>query len=140
MEITKDRLNHCLAVARKMRELVSAFPTKYSANPNDAFILGFVHDIGYEFCTIQSEHAHIGGLQLKEQGFKYWKEVYYHGIPQEQYTSDMLSLLNYADMTTGPMGDYMTIQERISDIADRYGTDSRSYKDAIKLLEIMQIH
>ena len=70
---------------------------------------------------------------MKEQGYKYWKEVYYHGIPQDEYDSPMLRLLNYADMITGPAGEYMTIEQRIEDIAKRYGEGSWQDLEARKL-------
>lgn len=46
--INNDRLNHSIAVARKMVEIRK----KYNLNDNelkDLFVLGFNHDIGYEF-------------------------------------------------------------------------------------------
>ena len=42
--------------------------------------------------------------------------MYYHGIPQEDYDSAELRLLNYMDITTDPSGDVVTIEERIEDI------------------------
>ena len=44
----EDRLKHSLAVARKMVEI----GTEYNMNDDklqDLFILGFNHDIGYEY-------------------------------------------------------------------------------------------
>ncbi|WP_443596454.1 hypothetical protein [Agathobacter sp.] len=120
-----------------MKELATDYPDKYPVNHEEAFVLGVLHDIGYKFSSQQQEHASIGGLLLKEQGYKYWQEVYYHGIPQNNYDSNMLRLLNYADMITGPTGIYMTIQERIDDIAKRYGEDSWRVKEAIDLSQMI---
>ena len=50
--------------------------------------------------------------------------MYYHGIPQEDYDSAELRLLNYMDITTDPSGDVVTIEERIEDIKQRYGENS----------------
>lgn len=138
MDITIDRMKHCLAVAAKMKELALHEPQKYPVDPEDAFVLGMLHDIGYEFAQEQREHAGRGGLILQKQDYKYWKEVYYHGIPQEEYDSPMLRLLNYADMTTGPTGAYMTIQERIDDIAERYGKGSPQETEAMRLADMLQ--
>lgn len=135
MEITIDRMKHSLAVAKKMKELVSTDPEKYMCSPEGAFVLGLLHDIGYEFSSEQREHANKGGLLLKEQGYKYWKEVYYHGIPQDEYDSPLLKLLNYVDMITGPTGEYMTVEQRIEDIAERYGDGSWQDIEARKLAE-----
>jgi predicted hydrolase (HD superfamily) len=138
MGITFNRLKHSLAVANKMKSLAQSEYEKYPVNVDDAFVLGMVHDIGYEFAEEQKEHAKQGGLVLKKQGYVYWKEVYYHGIVQTEYDSKMLRLLNYADLTTGPHGDDMTIDERISDIANRYGKGSWQEVEAIKLARMIQ--
>ena len=54
---------------------------------NDCFIIGLNHDIGYEFCENGSNHNIIGGNILRKTGFKYWKEIYYHGIKTCEYSS-----------------------------------------------------
>lgn len=133
MQITDDRLKHSLAVATKMKIMSQTNNEKYPVDPDEAFVLGMLHDIGYEFSQEQQEHANKGGLVLKKQGYKFWKEVYYHGIPQKEYDSPMLRLLNCVDMITGPTGEYMTIQERIDDIAERYGKGSWQEVEAIEL-------
>lgn len=141
MEITLDRLKHSLAVAKKMKRIASLNPDNYSASPDELFVLGLLHDVGYEFCESQKEHNTVGGILLRNEGFRYWKEVYYHGIPQKEYTSPELSLLNYVDMTIGPDGTELTIEERLSDIADRYGLDSVQYKEALELSkQIIESH
>ena len=138
MEITLDRMNHCLAVAKKMKGIVLANLNMYDCTPDEAFVLGMLHDIGYEFSSEQKEHANKGGIILKEQGYKYWKEVYYHGIPQEEYDSQILRLLNYVDMITGPTGEYVTIQQRIEDIAVRYGHGSWQELEARNLIKYLK--
>lgn len=55
--INNDRLNHSLAVARKVVEIGK----KYNLNDNelkDLFVLGFNHDIGYEYGN-NSNHAQL---------------------------------------------------------------------------------
>ena len=126
-----------MAVAKKMKQMAIDDPEKYPVDPDDAFVLGMLHDIGYEFSNEQQEHANKGGLILKDQGYKYWQEVYYHGIAQKEYDSLILRLLNYADMVTGSVGESMTIQERIDDIAERYGKGSWQEREAIMLTKIM---
>ncbi len=74
--IDNNRLNHSLAVAKKIIEIGK----EYNLNDDelqDLFILGFNHDIGYEYGN-NSKHAHIGGEILKRNNYKYWKEIYYH--------------------------------------------------------------
>lgn len=119
-----------------MRELAK---DKAEVDSNDAFILGLLHDIGYQFTENKGEHAKIGGEILRNQGYKYWKEVYYHGIPQEDFDSTMLQLLNYADMTIGPTGNELTIEERILDISNRYGKGSIQEETAIALAKQLKL-
>ena len=139
MQISDDRIHHMLAVATKMEQVVSNNPNRFDASPEDAFVLGFLHDIGYEFVDEQNDHAKTGGLILKNQGYKYWCEVYYHGIPCPDYSSELLTLLNQADLTTGPTGEYITVEERLKDIGNRYGKDSWQLQDAMRLADSLSI-
>ena len=119
MELTMNRMAHSLAVGRKMSRIASKLPGIVNATPDEMFLLGYLHDIGYEISSVQENHASDGGELLRGQGYKYWREVYYHGFMQEEYQSPELVLLNYADMTTGPTGVYLTTDERIADIRER---------------------
>lgn len=129
-----------MAVANKMKKLVAENEQVYMIGPDEAFVLGILHDIGYEFSEKQQEHANKGGMILKEQGYRFWKEIFYHGTPQMEYDSAELWLLNFVDMITGPKGESMTISQRISDIADRYGKGSLQETEAIKLAEQIKTH
>lgn len=133
MEFDEIRMLHSLAVAKKMKIEVEKSPQKFSASSEDMFYLGLIHDAAYEFVDNQEEHEHKGGEILRSNGYRYWREVYYHGNPESEYDSAELRLLNYADMTTGPDGKDMTIDERLADIAERYGEASSQYLNA-KLL------
>ena len=61
--IDNDRLNHSLAVARKMIEIGKEYNLKNN-ELQDLFVLGFNHDIGYAYGN-NSEHEHVGGEILK---------------------------------------------------------------------------
>ena len=135
MKFTDSRLNHSLNVARKMKEIIQNNPDLFTCKPEEGFYLGIVHDIAYEFVEDPIFHEHKGGELLKEMDFKYWREVYYHGDPDAEYTSPELMLLNYADLITGPNGENLTISERLSDIANRYGDSSIQYIKAKRLSE-----
>mgnify|MGYP004612422547 FL=1 len=81
----EDRLKHSLAVSRKMVQIGE----NYNMNEKqlqELFTLGFKHDIGYEFGD-GSKHNEIGSNILKESGYKYWKEIYYHGKVDICYNS-----------------------------------------------------
>lgn len=135
MEFNEARMLHSLAVARKMKKEVEKSPQKFSASPEDMFYLGLIHDAAYEFVDSQEEHEHRGGEILKLNGYKYWKEVYYHGNPDSEFDSAELRLLNYADMTTALDGKDVTIDGRLADIAVRYGKTSSQYKNAESLAQ-----
>lgn len=138
MEITYNRLKHMNEVAKRMKDYVIQHSEKFDCKPEDMYILGAIHDIGYAFVEKQEDHAVVAGEVLKSQGYKYWKEVYYHGIAQDEYDSVELRLLNYMDITTGPTGNVVTIEERIDDIKHRYGEDSYQAKEAIKMAEMVR--
>ena len=124
--LDKDRLNHSFAVANKMIEIGKKFKLEES-DLQDLFILGYNHDIGYEFSIDNTEHNIIGGQILKNNGYKYWKEVYYHGNPNAEYNSLFLKILNMADMQIDKYGNDVGFDKRLKDIKNRYGEDSKPY-------------
>ena len=74
----ENRLKHSLVVARKMVEIAKL--NKMSNEQIEiCFLIGYNHDIGYEFSENGINHNKIGGEILKNSGFQYWKEIYYHG-------------------------------------------------------------
>ena len=129
----EDRLKHSIAVARKMIEI----GREYNLSDNelkDLFVLGFNHDIGYEYGD-NSKHAHIGGEILKWNNYKYWKEIYYHGDIDSKYTSLFLEILNKADMQIDKYGNEVGYDRRLEDIKNRYGEESKIYNDAKILIK-----
>ena len=46
----------------------------------------------------------FGGEILKRNNYKYWKEIYYHGDVNTEYTSLFLEILNKADMQIDKFG------------------------------------
>lgn len=126
--IDNDRLNHSLAVARKMIEIGKLYNLK-DDELQDLFVLGFNHDIGYEYGD-NSNHEYIGGEILKRNNYKYWKEIYYHGDIKSEYTSLFLKILNKADMQIDKYGNDVGYDKRLEDIKNRYGENSKTYKNA----------
>lgn len=130
----EDRIKHSLAVASKMVEIAK----KNNLNEEDiknCFVIGFNHDIGYEFCIDKMEHNKIGGEILKASGFKYWKEIYYHGEIDVEYESLYLKILNQADMQIDKYGNNVGYGRRLEDIKIRYGENSIVYNKCCKLVE-----
>ena len=129
----EDRLKHSLAVARKMVEIAKS--KKMSNNEiENCFIIGYNHDIGYEFTENGIKHNKIGGDILKQNGFKYWKEIYYHGDADSEYKSVYLDILNQADMQIDKYGNDVGYEKRLKDIESRYGENSKVYMNCKKLI------
>lgn len=57
---------------------------------------------------------------MKAQGYKFWKEVYYHGVVDSPYQSELLDLLNLADMHIDSEGNYVTLDGRLEELSARY--------------------
>ena len=132
----ENRLKHSLAVAKKMIEIGK----EYNLNDKelqDLFVLGFNHDIGYEYGN-NLNHEHIGGEILKRNNYKYWKEVYYHGDINAQYSSLYLEILNKADMQIDKYGNDVGYTRRLEDIKTRYGENSITYKNAETLVSMLR--
>ena len=127
-----DRLKHNYAVANKMIELGKE-KSLSEIELQELFLLGYLHDIGYEFGTNEN-HNSIGGTLLKESNYKYWQEVYYHGIPNSEYKSLYLDILNAADMMIDKYGNDVGFDKRIEDIKSRYGEDSIQYVNCFKIV------
>ena len=129
-----DRLKHSISVGRKMIEI-----GKELNLPNnelkELFLLGYNHDIGYEFVEKGVNHNTVGGNILKENGYKYWQEVYNHGELNSDYKSLYLSILNKADMQIDKYGNDVGYDKRLEDIRSRYGSDSMVYKKAEQLIQ-----
>ena len=115
----ENRLKHSIAVARKMVEIAK------SKNLSDedikkCFIIGYNHDVGYEFAKSGINHNIIGGEILKNINFKYWREIYYHGEINIEYKSLYLDILNQADMQIDKYGNDVGYDKRLEDIKNRY--------------------
>lgn len=128
-----NRMKHSLAVALKMVEIGKKKNVNYK-ELEDLFLLGYNHDIGYEFGN-NSNHNVIGGKILKKNGFKHWKEVFYHGIPNTEYHSIYLDILNEADMQIDKFGNDVGFDKRLEDIKNRYGEKSKTYMDSKELIK-----
>lgn len=130
----EDRLKHSISVGRKMVEIGKGYNLS-EKELNDLFMLGYNHDIGYEFCSDNIEHNIVGGEILKNNGYKYWQEVYYHGNPNIEYNSLFLKILNMVDMQIDKYGDNVGYKKRLEDIKTRYGEDSMQYINAKSIID-----
>ena len=128
--IDENRLKHIYGVAKLMAENAE----KHGLNKQEMFMLGFLHDIGYEFGGSEEHHV-VGAEMLEKENYKYFKEVLFHGMPNVGYESPALDLLNFADMHINKKGEYVTFEERLKDIAERRGKDSPHFKNCTVIIE-----
>jgi HD superfamily phosphodiesterase len=133
--ITENRSRHILGVARKANLLAQKLKLNDNLYAEDMFLLGLLHDIGYEFNPSNSNHAATGGEILKRSGYKYWKEVALHGDETVEQMTDELFILNCADMTTGPNGEDFSFDERLEELAHRFGKESSPYQKCVIEIE-----
>ena len=137
--IDVSRSNHILGVARKSKVLALKLNPNNKKYAEDMFLLGILHDIGYEFTKNHEDHSRIGGEILKRANYNYWEEVSLHGDDCVENMSDELFLLNYADMTTGTNGEDVSFKERLDEIANRFGAKSSAYKKCVKVIERLKL-
>lgn len=142
--ITEDRIKHMLSVARKCYSLAKE---EYHLSEEGArvyFVMGLLHDIGYEFCEENSKHPEVGYNILKilfDHPYAFIdiiNAIKNHGDPNNIDPESFLNeILNKADLLVDAKGNNVTIEERLSDIGNRYGYDSKNYLDARKMAEIV---
>ena len=70
---------------------------------------------------------YIINYSLKQNNYKYWQEVYYHGQIECEYKSLYLDILNKADMQIDKYGNDVGYDKRLEDIKMRYGENSQVY-------------
>lgn len=136
--INDGKLRHCLMVAKLMYE-ISLDDGKTEDFAREMFTLGYLHDIGYEFSLNTKEHPKVGGELLKFQGYKYYKEIIFHGSIDCPYSSYALDLLNKVDLMVDSHGQNIGATERIKDIRVRYGENSKEYKNACILAKRLKL-
>lgn len=133
--ITSSRWRHILGVARKAKILADKLKPNNVQYAEDMFLLGIMHDLGYEFIESNASHAYVGGEILKRNNYQFWSEVSLHGDETVKNMSDELFILNCADMSTGPNGENFTFDERLDEIASRFGKDANAYKKCVVEVE-----
>lgn len=133
--ISEDRLHHIIGVARKAYQLA-----KEEGHNEEfcrrMFLLGFLHDIGYEFSEWGNEHPKIGAEMLTDFAQNQDRcidAVREHGEPLNEM-SDESRILNMADMLIDFTGTEVDIKTRLNNIKLRHG-DSGIYKKACEIAE-----
>lgn len=165
--IVKERVEHIVWVARRCADI--AKDRGYDEEiQKQAFLMGWNHDIGYEYSIDPETHSKEGARMIQESlgkqqeidhsgsvnvlrhlSFCWWKEIQVHGFPKSHpnrmidgkpYESEMLDILNIADITTMQGGRYCTAQERLEDLIKRgYGPETEKYQNMLELCKELEL-
>ena len=103
-----------------------------------AYMAGWCHDAGYAFAPTQLDHAEAGGAILVDAGASFADAVRSHGDPNVLAMSDLLLIVNTADMMCGPDGVPVSFDERLADVEARYGVGSRQAVDVGAMLSVLR--
>jgi len=126
-KLSDNRAKHIMSVAALCYKIAheNGF---VEADCKKAFVVGYLHDIGYAFSSCNAEHPTIGGELLELCGVS--KDVIdavrYHGVPNVPQNR-FLQILNQADMQVNGAGEVVSVTERLEDIGTRYGFESTEY-------------
>lgn len=140
--IDDDRIRHMHGVA----EYMYAHALEFQLEPEKMYVLGLLHDIGY--VDGKEGHESRGANILKSLGFgmEYFISILWHGSTPSDFLAltggckklqipKELILLWKADMTVNGRGEEVGYEERLRDIGDRLGYDSRAYKNCKEVIE-----
>jgi hypothetical protein len=147
-----DRWLHVQAVADKARRVAAVLPAE------DADLLvaaAFLHDVGYapsldrlgfhpvdgaRFLRAQGQErlaclvAHHSGARFEAEERGLVEEL--AAFPVEDGL--VMDALTFADMTTGPAGQPMTLDERIGEIQRRYSPDDPVHRATLRARPLLQ--
>ena len=143
MLISKEKIEHMHAVAEYMYDKAEV----YGLKPEDMYILGLLHDIGY--VKGQEKHPETGaGMAAHFMGSfgRYANVIAAHGMSPSEYMErtgsrdipQELMLLWEADMQIDPTGKVVGYSMRLNDIAKRYGGKSDEYRNSLQIIEFLQ--
>ncbi len=135
--ISEDRLHHLIGVARKAYKIAKE-EGHDETFCRRMFMLGWLHDIGYEFSEERSDHPYVsaelletlgGATEHSEEWANAIDAIQCHGEFTKNET-DEWKILNMADMLVNSKGQEVTVSQRLEDIKNRYGACSDQYFDA----------
>lgn len=135
IDFPESRYRHCYGVGKRMYEYAKNKLHWDERYCDEMFVLGNLHDIGYEIDPDAFGHDIVLADILGGNGYKYSNEIRYHSKLQEKYMSEELKLLYFADATVDGFGRFCTLDERLEDLKRRHGEDSEVYIESVKIAE-----
>ena len=136
--VSDARLFHSRSVAYKCYWLARDVFGYGEESARVAYMAGWCHDAGYAFAPTQLDHAEAGGAILADAGASFADAVRAHGDPNVLAMSDLLLIVNTADMMCGPDGVPVSFDERLADVEARYGVGSRQAVDVGVMLDVLR--
>lgn len=136
--ITPERAAHMHGVAEYCyRHATDAF---YRLDPEEMYLLGYLHDIGYLLSGDGRRHEVDGAELLKKHGYDDWREVAEHGtlLNESDVNDKKLILLIEADLKVDMSDKECGYDERLKGIVERHGKDSRAYELCRKNAEFLR--
>lgn len=131
--ISLNKLKHTISVARECRELAKKLRLPKDKQ-NAAFVMGLLHDIGYEDCGENiSEHPEVGYNLIQDylaNADEINNAIRNHGRKLDNI-GVMDFILNFSDLTIDNMGNHVTIYERLETLKNKYGEENSHYKHAV---------
>ena len=135
MVLTDGRAAHMHGVAEYMYKKAPSF----GLDPNEMFLLGYLHDIGHIINTTEDTNV-AGGMFLASSGYKNAYTVLCHKklLTPDDITSLKLQLLTEADMHIGMDGQDIGYDQKLKAIARACGTNSIEYEIFKKNVEFLE--
>ena len=132
--ISENKVKHMLGVARKCYK-ISKEMGQSEEFARKMFVIGYNHDIGYEFSTKNELHNYKSYEMLKTLGIE-CESILHHGELINKASLEWL-ILNQADLQVNSKGEDVGVEGRLYDIKIRYGENSKEYINAIELAHIV---
>lgn len=132
--ISENKLKHLIGVARECRRLAKEKGLTTDMC-NAMFIMGLLHDIGYEDVE-DSTHGDVGYDLVKDFGMHLddcCDAILTHGISFDNW-SVFDEILNTADITVSYDGNNVSIEDRLDGIKEKWGSDSVHYQHAVEVV------
>lgn len=135
--ISDNKLKHSIGVARKCALL--AQQKGMQEDEQDAcFVMGFLHDIGYEYNPTTS-HPNTS-YKLVRNAMRYHYEILRaikdHGTKYKGLNQFDI-ILNEADLSIDYQGNTVSFDTRLQQIADYHGLDSEHYQHALQMIQAL---
>lgn len=142
--LTVDNLKHMLGVARKCYSM-ALYKGFTETEARQLFIMGLLHDAGKEFTDDNDEQGKALKASLEDL-FDYniftsemIEAIELHGKPEQNQNNNLLKILNEAELSVNDLGMNCEVYNRLIGIENRYGTDSKEYRDALKLAKELNL-